>query len=484
MRLGLPARVARLRSRTVQIAQCAVGAGTAWWLAAEVFAHPSPVFAPVTAVIALGISFGQRRRRVVEVVVGVAVGVGVGNLLVVAIGPGAWQIALVVAVAMALAALLDTGPLIVNQAAVQATFVAALVPGTRLGVDRWLDAVIGGAVALLLATVVPRSTLERPADLAAALLHEVADLLRAGEAAARARDAGAAAAALDRARGTEVRLAALRAAAAEGLDVVAGTPWRRGARTRVHAVAALAVPLDRAVRDVRVLARRLQAAVEMDEVVPGVLLDVLGALAGAAEHLGGALARGAPVAHVVQDLLGVAGAAAGVPRSSLSADVVLAQARSCTVDLLQVAGLGTREALEQVRARTRAGWRGGAGAGTVGGVANTDPNDPDDVDQVWEDFHAAVNMTSRELADWLRTESASEGTEAFRDQAGPATGQQVLHVLSKRRTDVTVQDVEVMRAVDAAIRARRGEDLDSPVAGDAAWRHELMDLGHDPLKPA
>ena len=484
MRLDPAARVARLRSRTVQIAQCAVGAGSAWWLAAEVFAHPAPVFAPVTAVIALGISFGQRRRRVVEVVVGVAVGVGVGNLLVAAIGPGAWQIALVVAVAMALAALLGGGVLIVNQAAVQATFVAALVPGTRLGVDRWLDAVIGGAVALVLATVAPRSTLERPVDLAASLLREVAELLRTAAAAARARDAGAAAAALDRARETETRLAALRAAAAEGLDVVAGTPWRRGARTRVRAVAALAVPLDRAVRDVRVLARRLQAAVEMDEDVPGALLEVLGALAQSAEHLGGALERGAPLDHVVDHLLEVAGATAGVPRSSLSGDVVLAQVRSCTVDLLQVAGLGTRDALDRVRGRTRLGSRGGAGTGTVGGVANTDPNDPADVDQVWEDFHAAVNMTSRELADWLRTDAASEGAEAFRDQAGPATGQQVLRVLSKRRTDVTPQDVDVMRAVAGAIRARRGEDLDAPVAGGATWRRELMDLGHDPLKPA
>lgn len=132
------------------------------------------------------------------------------------------------------------------------------------------------------------------------------------------------------------------------------------------------------------------------------------------------------------------------------------------------------------------GSREAGGPGRVPGMAAIDPKNPDDVDQVWEDFHAAVNMTSRELMDWLRTRAAGPETEETRDQAGPATGQQVLHVLSKRRTDVTPEDVDVMRGVSDAIRARRGEDLEdgTPVAGDDAWRRELMDLGHDPLKPA
>jgi hypothetical protein len=30
---------------------------------------------------------------------------------------------------------------------------------------------------------------------------------------------------------------------------------------------------------------------------------------------------------------------------------------------------------------------------------------------LWEEFHRVVNMTSRELMDWLRTRSADEHTE-------------------------------------------------------------------------
>jgi hypothetical protein len=103
-------------------------------------------------------------------------------------------------------------------------------------------------------------------------------------------------------------------------------------------------------------------------------------------------------------------------------------------------------------------------------------------DELWEEFHRVVNMTSRELEEWLRVRSADEETETVPDQAGGATGQQVVHILGKRRTDLTSGDVEVMEQVVGTVRAERREDLE-PVAGDDAWRHRLMTLGHDPLKP-
>jgi tetrahydromethanopterin S-methyltransferase subunit H len=77
-------------------------------------------------------------------------------------------------------------------------------------------------------------------------------------------------------------------------------------------------------------------------------------------------------------------------------------------------------------------------------------------DEVWYGFHQVVNMTSRELEEWLRTESAGERTEAMPDQAGNPVGAQVVHILGKRRADLTDDDIEVMVAV----------------------------TGHDPLKPA
>lgn len=102
--------------------------------------------------------------------------------------------------------------------------------------------------------------------------------------------------------------------------------------------------------------------------------------------------------------------------------------------------------------------------------------------ELWDEFHRVVNMSSRELAEWLRTRSASPDSESVPDQAGTPTGQEVLHVLRKRRTDLTSEDLRVMRKVITRVHAERRDDLE-PAAGQASWRHRLMSLGHDPLKP-
>jgi hypothetical protein len=108
----------------------------------------------------------------------------------------------------------------------------------------------------------------------------------------------------------------------------------------------------------------------------------------------------------------------------------------------------------------------------------------EDIDPgLWEEFHRVVNMTSRELADWLRTQSAAEDTETLPDQAGSQTGKHVLAILQKRKTDLTADDERVMRNVVDRIHAQRREDLE-PTAGQDHWRHRLMTLGHDPLKAA
>lgn len=103
-------------------------------------------------------------------------------------------------------------------------------------------------------------------------------------------------------------------------------------------------------------------------------------------------------------------------------------------------------------------------------------------EDLWADFHTVVNMNSRELEEWLRTRDAGEAAEPLPDQAGPHTGREVLGVLGKRRTDLNDEDVRVMRKVVDTVRERRGASMD-PKAGDTAWRHRLMDVGHDPLKP-
>ena len=108
--------------------------------------------------------------------------------------------------------------------------------------------------------------------------------------------------------------------------------------------------------------------------------------------------------------------------------------------------------------------------------------DAPELDALWEDFHRTVNMTSQELAAWLRVRDAGEETEPLPDEAGTATGQHVLAILQKRRTDLTDDDVRVMyRVVDTV--GDLVDVADEPEPESTRRRHRLMTLGHDPLKP-
>jgi replicative superfamily II helicase len=104
-----------------------------------------------------------------------------------------------------------------------------------------------------------------------------------------------------------------------------------------------------------------------------------------------------------------------------------------------------------------------------------------EMDALWEDFHRVVNMTSQELAAWLRVRDAAEETEPLPEEAGTPTGQHVLAILQKRRTDLTDDDVRVMHKVVDTVTSQ--VDLENePEAEDERLRHRLMTLGHDPLK--
>ncbi|MGW5612234.1 DUF3140 domain-containing protein [Streptomyces sp. NPDC003877] len=108
-----------------------------------------------------------------------------------------------------------------------------------------------------------------------------------------------------------------------------------------------------------------------------------------------------------------------------------------------------------------------------------------ELDALWEDFHRVVNMTSQELAAWLRVRDADEATEPLPEQAGTPTGQHVLAILQKRRTDLTGDDLRVMRkVVDTVTEQADLENEPEPeiTAEDTRRRHRLMTLGHDPLR--
>jgi uncharacterized membrane protein YgaE (UPF0421/DUF939 family) len=346
-RMSVRARLRRLDARSWHIGQCAVAASVAWLLARHLLDHPAPFFAPVAAIVSLGTSYGQRLRRVAEVTVGVALGVGIGDLFVRWVGTGWWQIAVVVGLAMSSAVLLDAGALIVTQAGVQSVVVTTLLPNPHAGLSRWLDAVVGGVVALVAAAVVPRAPLRRPRQEAAAVIAVLADLLREAARSAQDGDEERAVATLTRARDEDSSLGDLRAAAEEGLAIVASTPFRRTSDQDVRLMADLVVPLDRALTNARVLVRRSVQLARSGRRLPPEYADLVEQLADAVLEIESELriARTPIVAR--GSLVAVGEATARVPRSAdLSVQVILAQVRSIVVDLLQAIGLDQDAALD------------------------------------------------------------------------------------------------------------------------------------------
>ena len=103
-------------------------------------------------------------------------------------------------------------------------------------------------------------------------------------------------------------------------------------------------------------------------------------------------------------------------------------------------------------------------------------------DDLWQEFHEVVNMTSRELSDWIVAEAGADGGEPDASLPEFEVSNAVLAILGKRRTDLTPDDIETMTTVVDQVRTLRGEEPE-PEAGDDDVRHLLMSFGHDPLKP-
>ena len=79
-------RTSRLRAGLWTIAQTAIAVGAAWLIAQQV--NDSPFFAPISAVISLAATRGQRTTRAIELVIGVAIGIAIADLIVAALEIG------------------------------------------------------------------------------------------------------------------------------------------------------------------------------------------------------------------------------------------------------------------------------------------------------------------------------------------------------------------------------------------------------------
>jgi uncharacterized membrane protein YgaE (UPF0421/DUF939 family) len=360
LRSGLARRVRRVRGELWSILQTALAAGAAWALASLI--HPHPFFAPAAAVIALGGARGRRTRRAIELTVGVAVGIAVADLIVLALGANTLVLTLVVALSMAGALLLGAGGLMVSQAAISAILVVAtLQPGSSPSPGRFLDALIGGCVALLVGQVLfPRDPLRALARAARPVVDDLAAALGATAAAMRSGDQEAARAALESARATEGDVAAFFDTVALARETFSLRAQAR-TRERVPPYAEAVQHVDYAVRNTRVLARRALNAIRLGGAGPPGLADAVELLGRAVRELGSQLED--PDRDVATRTLALEAAIKATAVAETGADlqvmVIVGQVRSTAIDLLRGSGMDGDEARGALDAAVARG--GGSG---------------------------------------------------------------------------------------------------------------------------
>ena len=353
-RLSAQVRAQRLRAAARAIVQATVAAVLAWLLATEIVGHSQPFFAPVSAMITLGLTQGERGRRAVEVALGVTLGIAVADLLVIGLGTGWWQLGLVVALAMSAALLLGSGQMFAQQAAVSAALVATLQPPDGgVSFARAVDALVGGSVALAVsALILPAHPARMAREAAAPVLRELAGVLEDVARALANRDRAATQAALDRGRAIDELARELDEALLVGRETARFAPPRWRTLRTVDLYADAAAQIDLAIRNVRVLARGARRAVDLEENIPPETPEALRALADAVRALEGALDDPSSAERVREPALRAASKAtlALEDTGNLSVSVIVGQIRSTAVDLLRGSGMSFEEAAAAVRA--------------------------------------------------------------------------------------------------------------------------------------
>jgi hypothetical protein len=220
-------------------------------------------------------------------------------------------------------------------------------PSNGISPSRFIDALIGGGVSLLVAQVLfPRQPGKVLAKAATPVAGDLAVALEATAQALRDGDPERAERALQIARSTEGDLAAFYDAVAMARETFSLTPMARRARERLPLYAEAAREMDYAVRNTRVLARRSVEAVRSYGAAPAPLADAVALLAEAVTALAEALDDPEREADARALAVDAAVQASAVLEESpgLSVSMIVGQVRSTAVDLLRGSGLDAEEA--------------------------------------------------------------------------------------------------------------------------------------------
>ncbi|MPV50812.1 hypothetical protein GCG21_12490 [Pseudactinotalea sp. HY160] len=336
----------RVRSAALPVLVAAVAAGVAWAVAHYGLGHEQPFFAPIAAWVCLGFSPSRQIRKVAELAIGVTLGVALGELIAAGLGTGPVQIAVVIVVAALLARFVDRGAMLTVQAGVQGIVIVALpvISATGGAAGRWLDALIGGGFALLVAALTPGDAQRRARQLARASTSDLAQLLRLLARGVATGDEQPIRDALIAGRATQGVLDEWSEVVRNARQSVRISPASRHYQPELADLQHANLFADRAMRNARVIARRGVTAMSAggDERISAWLTRI----AEGTEELGRALGSGTSTLPARETLAGVAGRLAPqrFDEAGWRLQTLVIIMRSLTVDLLQATGLSSQSA--------------------------------------------------------------------------------------------------------------------------------------------
>src|SRR5918995_3547682 len=96
-------------------------------------------------------------------------------------------------------------------------------------------------------------------------------------------------------------------------------------------------------------------------------------------------------------------------------------------------------------------------------------------EQVVEEFDEAVNMSRKELEEWLETDESKEvgQKDGGSESKGHESGRKIVKILGKNESDYTGDDVEHMKKVNSYVKRHLGQGPKGDVE-DSKWRYSLM----------
>jgi hypothetical protein len=266
----------------LQITAAAIGS---YAVSHYLLGHPAPFIAVAVTITTLGLTRDARPRKVLDTALGVTIGIALSELMVLVIGKGVWQIAIVLFVTLVVARAFSPNPAFALAAAVQSAIVV-IVPGPVDALfTRSLDAVIAGVIALLATALIPRDP-RRAAARDARVLFSVFRESLAGTVESLSLGIPAPAElALERLRRTQTLVDDWRASLDTAVAVARISPWLRRHLPELLVQERVLVGADFATRHLRTIARRI-AVVTEDGIPHPALAGLLGELASAIDLLG------------------------------------------------------------------------------------------------------------------------------------------------------------------------------------------------------